>query len=248
MKKILSVLILSVMMLSGCNMQEPTAEINNDIAKVPYLDVTDDELIREIPEDQKDKCTSFTISASDIKSDTQISLVPVELHCSDGKDRIGWSVSEEIAFLSNNKGKETTDGFCAITENLSMISWIASLEGESIGSIMDAITLQQVKQLGQGSSMMISNTIVIGKNTYLTEYRSEAGKTYVETYCLLNVMDADVIQMYLVTRTYEAANQSVDTDDQVVLKEFVASEANREMFQGVIKSLLGKLEGEGAAI
>ena len=246
----------AALMLNGCSLtgteDSSTAQAVETLEDRPaVLEVTEDEFVRTLPESLEGRGAIFQLQNEDIATETYIDLSQALLHCSDGVDRTAWAISENAGFISNDaENQETTDGIVSTSDNLSLMGWVAARNGETIGTIMDSVSEQQAKEIDGDGSLMISDTVQVRPNVYLTDYISTGTDIKVETFCILNVLDDETVQMYLLSRTSDPqsnqasrSEENINSDDEEnsFLKSFISSDDNRDVFCGVLQSLLQKM-------
>ncbi len=101
------------------------------------LDISNDELIRSVPEDYKGQGGVFQLGNDTLDTDVSISLYSVKLKCSDGQERQSWSLQKNVAYLSNEENKEHTDGVVSTTDNITMMSMLLQEKMQRLAKIMD---------------------------------------------------------------------------------------------------------------
>lgn len=253
-KKIaISVCMGATILLSACSLSSPkenTQTVNEPLEdRNAVIEVTENELVRTLPESMGDQGAIFQLQNEDIKTETYIELSQVALDCSDGVDRTAWALSDDVGFISSDENKETTDGVVSTSDNLTLIGWVAARDGETVGSIMDNISQEQADKAEEADSLMISDTVEIRPNVYLTDYILTQENMEVETFCVLNIIDSETVQIYLLSRTAEPEveeAEEVEADDSAnsgadFFKSFISSDENRDIFCGVLQALLQKL-------
>lgn len=232
--------------MSACgNKQEeqPSSAEEEQTPVVEILDVPEEELMRTVPEDYTGDGGVFQMASDTLDTDTTVMLYSAKLKCSDGVERESWSLEKNAVYLSNDEGKEHTDGIVSSSDNITLMSYVAARENASVGEIMDAITEQEAQKAEKGS-FMVSDTVECKTNVFLTDYLISNEDNQSETFYILNVLDDNTVQVYAVTRTYDESAKDVDAataDTSDLVKYFLASSDSRDVFCGVVQALLKKM-------
>lgn len=223
--------------------EETTAEKLPTVPTTEVLDISNDELIRSVPKDYKGQGGVFQLGNDTLDTDVSISLYSVKLKCSDGQERQSWSLQKNVAYLSNEENKEHTDGVVSTTDNITMMSYVAARENATVGEIMDAVSSQEINK-AEGGTFLVSDTVECKPNIFLTDYITSNESTQAETFYILTLLDEDTVQIYSISRTYDESSSDVDpttAESSDLLKYFLASDDNRNVFCGIIQALLQKL-------
>lgn len=246
----------ATLLLSACSLSGPEekdqAAVNEPLEdRNAVIEVTENELVRTLPESMEGRGAVFQLQSDDISTETYIDLSKVALECSDGVDRTAWAISDDVGFLSNDEKKKTTDGVVSTADNLTLIGWVAARDNETVGTIMDNLSEKQAEKAEKDDSLMISDTVEIRPNVYLTDYVLTQKDMEVETFCILNILDSETVQIYLLSRTAEPNDEDADAEmsessgsvdsGSDFLQSFISSDENRDIFCGVLQALLQKV-------
>lgn len=235
--------LLAAMSACGNKQDEQASSTKEETPVVEILDVPEEELMRSVPEDYTGDGGVFQMASDTLDTDTTVMLYSAKLKCSDGVERVSWSLEKNAVYLSNEESKEHTDGIVSSSDNITLMSYVATREGATVGEIMDAITEQEAKKAENGS-FMVSDTVECKTNVFLTDYLISDESNQSETFYILNILDDNTVQIYTVTRTYDESVKDIDAataDTSDLVKYFLASSDSRDVFCGVIQAILKKM-------
>lgn len=236
--------LIAAMSVCGNKQDEQTSPIEEEQTPIAeILNVPEEELIRSVPEDYNGDGGVFQMASDTLNTDTTVMLYSAKLKCSDGVERESWSLEKNAVYLSNEENKGHTDGIISSSDNITLMSYVATREGATVGEIMDAITEQEAKKAENGS-FMVSDTVECKTNVFLTDYLVSDESNQSETFYILNILDDNTVQIYTVTRTYDESAKDIDAataDTSDLVKYFLASSDSRDVFCGVIQAILKKM-------
>ncbi len=201
---------------------------------------------RKIPYDYTGKGEIFDLQEDDYSSNSNPTLTPITLHCSDGIDRQSYALNEEPAYLSDGtEGSETANGACSSVSNLTLLSQVGLLEGNSIETILDELISRQVSDASSESIYMVSNTLRPSPNVFLTNTVFTEDNNCLETFYVLELLDKETVQLYILSRAYEDMDltseelETMDTDE--LMRYCLSSDENRAIYCGALQYLLAQL-------
>jgi len=203
------------------------------------------ELKQTMSIDFKGKNKVFDLTKKDYDSDVSAEVIPIPLTDSDGVDHTSYALHIFPTYLSKEtEGSKTVRGVYSSIGNLTLHNQIISLEGQSIRKILDEQIHQQTKNTGENSVLMISNTLQLSLNLFLTNTLYAEDSRCISTFYLIDVLDEEKIQLYTLTRTYEnwnPANQKAIEMDFDKLKHCLFSDDKKIFDCAILDSLIGKL-------
>ncbi len=185
----------------------------------------------------------------DFVSNTNAKVIPVTLHCSDGVDRSSYALNTSPIYLSEGaEGSQTANGVCSSESNLTLCGQVGLLEGNSIGTVLDELIRRQAEAAGEDSTFMVSNTLQAAPDLFLTNTLYTEDGQHIETFYVLDVLDKETVQLYTLSRTYQDSNlteqqmQEMNIDE--LLKYCLSSDDNRQVYCGILQSLLQHIQAE----
>lgn len=231
----------SILLFGGCGgNNKPTADNASIIEFEPSA------LVRKIPDGYAGEGSVFDLTADKYASSTSVELTPTTLHCSDGVDRQSYAISSEPVYLSEGgKGSDTANGLYSSVSNLTLVSQVGLLDGSSVEQVLDELINRQVANAGENTAYMVSNTLKSAPNLLLTDTLYTEGNSSLETFYVLDLLDKEKVQLYILSRAYEDVELTEDDinamDTDALMKYCLSADENRDVFCGILQSLLAAL-------
>ncbi len=237
----------TMLILGGC-VQELPGQKQKYEKEQDIIEVSETTLARKIPSSFKGSGEIFNLKESDCFSASAVTLYPVTLHCSDGVDRQSYSLTTEPVYLSESKsGNDIANGVCSSSSNLTLFSQVGLMEGNTMEDVLDGVIERQAYSGSESSALMVSNTLRPSSNVFLTDVIYTEGEGCLETFYVLDMLDKETVQMYILSRTYEDMEFSeAEIDDLGIdglMRYCMSSDENRDVFCGVLQALLAELDG-----
>ncbi|WP_281692843.1 hypothetical protein [Agathobaculum desmolans] len=228
----------AMLLLSGC---EPASVKQDETLVIPY---DEEELALKVPDNFEGEGATFTLAPPNMEQKSKVALQSVTLHCSDDVDRTSYAVSNNMTLLGGKKQDDkTADGVISVAENLTLYGQVGLTQGSGVGAIMTGVVAEQAVDYGKGDTLLISNIVPLDENTFLMEVITGHENRFVDSFCVLDYHSADIVQMYLLTRTYEKVEAEDINPDNIsdLLRYCRSSDEIREIFIDVLRALIERL-------
>jgi len=228
------------LLLVGCGQENITQSKEIDWASFSFPAST---FQRDIPDSYKGKGEVISLLTEQYASSSTVELSPITLHCSDGMDRQSYALSDAPIYLSEEKeGSKTANGACSTSGNITLLSQIGLLNGNSLEEILDGLVERQASTASPDSTFFVSNTVQTQPQMFLTQTIYTEGDSCLETFYVFELLDEQTVQLYILSRLYESSDLTEDEmaemDQDALVRWCFSSDENRDVYCGILQALL----------